>query len=618
MLKNILSFIFSIIFAIFPSLKDIVKTENLITQLEFVSMSESKDYNISLKDNQGNVIYSNVFQDEDENQEELNLPSFYSAVNDGLVTPAKNQASTGACWAFAAISAAETSAVKKGITTLDKADYSEAHLTWFGLRSLTHHFSDSTHGDGIFSENPYLDGGNWSRSVFALARWSGVQLEENAPFNGFPELMGDYDDEDRYTSYAHLQNSQYIPKNDEDGIKKAILDNGSITCSYYHNPTFVETVEGEATYYQDRVANTNHTVAIVGWNDNFSKNNFKYTPDGDGAWLVKNSWGTHWGQDGYMWLSYYDTSLCDFVTYEMESADNYDNNYQYDGFGYKGWAFITGEETMSMANVFSPDSLEELKAVSFYTVQNDVDYTVSVYTGLDNGDMPTDGEKQVEVSGHFDYRGYYTVVLPKSVFVKPEDNYSVVVNITVPEGYNAGIALEYPDGFDGAHTRFYHGEDNQSYYTVGTDYTQWTDSNKEGYNNVCIKAFTNEVKLSLKGNSQFTISLGYLSGVQLHMNSDFILKQFYNDNAVYENGFVKLFDEMGNLLDNLEISFYADIDDSGDVNSEDYELLRLMVNTDIEFDDKEMVAADLNFDKKITKADLDLMIEYLKEKVFYE
>ncbi len=615
MIKNIISVILSVIFAIFPSLKESVKTQREITQLEFITMSESSDYNISLKDKDGNIIYTNKFQDEQPEKEDTSLPSAYSALNDGLVTPAKAQASTGACWAFAAISAAETNAVKKGLTTLDKADYSEAHLTWFGLRSLTHDPFDPTHGDGIFSDSPYLDGGNWSRSVFALARWSGVQLEENAPFSAFPEAMGDYDDEDRYVSYAHLQNSQYISKDDESGIKRAILNCGSITASYYHSSAFVNTTEGTVSYYQDRVANTNHTVAIVGWDDSFSKDNFKYTPEGDGAWLVKNSWGDYWGQDGYFWLSFYDTSLCDFVTYEMESADNYDNNYQYDGFGYKGWAFITGEETMSMANVFTPDSLEELKAVSFYTVQNDVDYTVSVYTGLDDESMPTDGEKQTEVSGHLDYRGYYTIKLPNSVFVKPDEKYSVVVNITVPEGYNAGIALEYPDGFDGAHYRSYHGEDGQSYYTVGTDYSQWTDSNQEGYNNVCIKAFTNEVKLSLKGNSQFTVSLGYLSGVQLNMNADFILKQFYNENAVYENGFVRLYDELGNLIDNLEISFYADIDDSGDVNSDDYELLRLKLVTDMEFDDKEMAAADLNFDKKITKADLDLMIEYLKERM---
>ncbi len=612
MLRSLLSFILSIVFAALPFLKSFFNTDSFVTKLEIVNMAESSDFNISLKDKEGNIVYSNTFQDEQPGSSpDTILPTYYNAQNAGLVTPAKHQASTGACWAFAAISAAETSVIKNGLSTLAETDYSEAHLTWFGLRSLSRNLFDPTCGDGIFCESPYTDGGNWTRSLFTLARWAGVQSEENAPFNTFPELMGNYDDDERYTSFAHLQNSQYIPKTDFSGIKKAILNHGSITVSYYHNAAFVNTVDGTSAYYQDRVTNTNHTAAIVGWDDSFSKDNFKHTPEGDGAWLVKNSWGEQWGNNGFFWISYYDTSLCDFVTYEMESIDNYDNNYQYDGFGYKGWAFITGEQTMSMANIFTPDSLEEVKAISFYTVQNDVDYTVSVYTDLEDENIPTSGQKQIETTGHFDYRGYYTVKLPKAVAVKPNQKYSVVVTITVPQGYNAGIALEYPEGFDGAHSRSYHGKDGQSFYTVGTDFSQWTDSNKEGYNNVCIKAFTDEVKLTLKGNSQFSISLGYLTGVHLNMGADFIVKQFYNDGAVYENGFVKLYDEMGNLLDSLEISFYADIDNSGEVDIKDYELLRVMLNVDTESDSKELAAADLNFDKKITTADLELMWKYI-------
>ncbi len=614
MIRAIFNILLSLIVAIFPSLKDFIDIDTIVDNLEFVTMAETDNFNIVLKDKNGNTVYDNTFSPPVKNDEEP-VPPSYDAREDGIVTGVKHQASTGACWAFAAISAAETSAVKKDIVTLQDADYSEAHLTWFGLQSLTDNTDDPTYGDGIFCDSPYTDGGNWVRSVFALARWSGAEKEENAPFNGFPEAMGNYGEAARYNSYAHLQNSQFIPADDSQGIKKAILKNGSVTVSYYHSASFLNYTESGTTYFQDRVENTNHTVTIIGWDDNFSKDNFRYKPVTDGAWLVKNSWGENWGDNGYFWVSYCDTSLSCFVTYDMESADNYDNNRQYDGFGYKGWAYLTGEESMSMANVFTPDSLEQLNAVSFHTVQDNADYKISIYTDLTDSGIPTDGKLRSVQSGHLDYRGYYTIKLDNPVTLKQGSKFSVVVTITVPEGYNACIPLEFPEGFDGAHNRSYHGEEGQSFFTVGEDYSQWTDSVKEGYNNVCIKAFTDEMKLSLKSSSQLSISLGYLAGVRLNMKTDFILNQFHNKNAVYEDGTVYLYDEIGRLLDSIEISFYADIDENGEVNADDYELLRLMINAEIYYDDKEATSADLNFDKKITKADLDLLLQEIKNNI---
>jgi len=59
-----------------------------------------------------------------------------------------------------------------------------------------------------------------------------------------------------------------------------------------------------SSYYFDGSDYSNHAVAIVGWNDSYDRNNFNNVPPGDGAFIVKNSWGADWGEDGYFRIAY--------------------------------------------------------------------------------------------------------------------------------------------------------------------------------------------------------------------------------------------------------------------------------------------------------------------------
>ena len=185
---EIISIFLSFIMGIF-SFFNIIPVKNPVDDMQIVTMEENGS-DIALFDECGNEVSEDIFIGEPE-EENNSLPASYDARDDGLVTAPKVQGNTGCCWAFAAISAAETNMIKKGLADTS-VDYSEAHLVWFGLRTLAESRKDTTYGDGIYSASPFEEGGNWCRSLFALARWSGVQTEQNVPFDGFPFPEGNY------------------------------------------------------------------------------------------------------------------------------------------------------------------------------------------------------------------------------------------------------------------------------------------------------------------------------------------------------------------------------------------------------------------------------------------
>ena len=107
--------------------------------------------------------------------------------------------------------------------------------------------------------------------------------------------------------YKNTYGEQYTEeqfKEFRDAVKKHIMQNGGLYTS------IVGTGLGNAYVRPDNNELwANHAVTIVGWDDNYSKDNFLITPPGDGAWIVKNSWVSEWGDNGYMYVSYYDGSL---------------------------------------------------------------------------------------------------------------------------------------------------------------------------------------------------------------------------------------------------------------------------------------------------------------------
>ena len=453
------------------------------------------------------------------------IPSSY--IPDIVELPdVRNQGKYGSCWAHSSMALAELSLLKHENITID---LSELHLAYFMYNTETDPLG-GTEGDHVgydATERELLNmGGNLTYSSLIFASWMGPVSEETLPYSQADAVNeGTYvpGKELAYNSVAHLKSAYYINSEDVDEIKKIIMENGGVGRSYYHNESYYNSTH--YSYYNNYYTKTNHAVTIVGWNDNFPKANFKSTAPGDGAWLVRNSWGTNgYGLKGYFWISYYDKSLSDtayaFNFVSSESEEYYDNNYQYDGGVKTSYYYYYDTPTIYSSNIFTAvNDKEVLKAVGFLTGKTNLDYTVNIYKNLTDSNNPESGELVSSAGGSTAFEGFYTVKLDKDVELNKGDVYSVVLKITCQDGSNAYVCYDKDTNSSDWLICTTSAKEGQSY--VKREKSAWSDIGiSKG--NVRIKAFTDNYRseeIGLSGtrnqDDSYTLSWADVGGYSL-------------------------------------------------------------------------------------------------------
>jgi len=371
-------------------------------------------------------------------------PSSFTLLPD-YVTSVKNQSICGSCWAFASYGAMESTILMQGGTA---QDFSENHLKNY-------------HG---FNWLP-CEGGNHYMHQAYLSRLDGPVAEADDPYHA-------YDDRPSPGGPRQAFLRRSITYSTQETIKNAVMTVGALYTTMYYSSSYYD--GGNDTYYYDGTSAINHAVGIVGWDD---AKVVTGAPNA-GAWLIKNSWGSSFGDNGYFWISYDDARACSFgASFVADDADTAVRAYHYDRFGY-----ITSANTPYGYNRFTAADNEWLTAVGIYAMQDGTQYTVSVYDTVDGDDAPTG--LLGSITGTL-AEGFHVLDLDSDILLTTGDDFVVVLSMENGGDYPLAIDKALA-GYNSASTASL----GESFYSF--DGLSWFDVVAEpGFEtaNFCIKAY---------------------------------------------------------------------------------------------------------------------------------
>lgn len=226
------------------------------------------------------------------------------------VTSVKNQGSYGLCWDYAIQAAAESNLLKQGLTTnANTTDLSEVYYAYNIYTkegyNKTKTFKEFCDDGGYFRtfDDEESDDMNYP---FALeADFPMPASVDSYSLNS--TQLNNY----KYQVYRHyyLRGGYDTSKIKE--VKKMIADYGGATLSFRTGLAYWKYADtSDTSFYCPNEVGASHAVELVGWDDNYSASNFTTKAPGNGAWLIKNSWGTGSSVGtGFAWVSYYDQSI---------------------------------------------------------------------------------------------------------------------------------------------------------------------------------------------------------------------------------------------------------------------------------------------------------------------
>lgn len=521
---------------------------------------------------------------DDEPNSSVNVQK-YDPRDTSLTTPVKDQNPHGTCGIFATTACFEILNYKR---TGLKYQYSEEAVR-FVLSNQLQVVNNST-ANRFYRHGPFYAWGvgkvasyftNINNPIIEgnAVSWVAPQLSFDIPYSTDKVIPTGYWPENMECSNAnaYVSGTEFV---EEERIRDKVMEYGAVYTVYNAN-----SLSDPDSYNEDTGAwytNTNgcsHAIAVIGWDDNYSRYNFNPNriPPGDGAWLIKNSWGTSYGEDGYGWISYYDASFnydgkqaYAITSIEPLSKNEYMLSYDYMPM-YNDYCIKSAQENNEayIANIYDVSEYKEdydsIKKIIFYSKNADAEYSLYIEPLASDESMPSIVQLgEPEYTGEITGDGYTIAKLEQPFsFTADVDKYAIIIKyITDKDIYvNREATKNTSDGYTA------HINPGESYYNIGDG---WIDasggSSRTIYGNYCIRPIL-ERATPITQDSSLSLYSTYNQGtalsvtVNLNGNQIYSIKRgtttLYEDVAFSRSGNVITFKET--FMDGLSTSKTHDI-----------------------------------------------------------
>lgn len=421
------------------------------------------------------------------------VPESFDMRDSYRVTPVKNQLNYGMCDMFTTAACLEQLLLREDYGEHDLSETYLAGSIFTGLGS-----PGGTSGDEVWAAEvpPEYSIGSYAwLSALALIDWRAAPVEDDlAPLEDY-EVGYVSDPSLADQSVARITGFKILNiEENPDAVKAMIMSGYAGSMMLDASGSFV--IDGTYTCNVPFESPINHGVTLVGWDDNYPRDRFYLPAESDGAWLVKNSWGTSSGLyqgDGYMWVSYESSILPMVLFYDScEPVSESRHLYSYDH-GVSIGSDMAFDRTASMANVFTCDGDQVLDAVSITTFSvSDARYTVQVYTDLTDPSDPTSGTPMLTSpkEGDIGPAGAYMIRID-DVHLTKGQTFSVVVTLESDGTVYVPLDTDEDETLMGV-AEYY----SRPVASAGESFVlidgQWSDVSADGSTNVRLKAYTTD------------------------------------------------------------------------------------------------------------------------------